>query len=345
VLSLCGAYFYFKLSRLPAELRLTTMASGYPVAYLFFAKMLGYGFAIAVLCYMRRPSKMALGIAAMDAAFYLDRAIIAGKRGELAEFFFIILLAAWFHRRIAVPRALALGLVLIATVGLNSVGDYRSVTKVRDKVRWSDLSEIDVVGNFKSLLETGGPEMHNAIMRIHYADRAQVFDFGVFHWNTIVFNFVPAQLVGNKIKDSLLIPFREMYHRDYDPMTGSTETGMADAFGSFGYLGALKFLLIALVLSRLYRAAQAGHTIAQLFYIFTLAPAMQALTHHTQWVISAWVYMAMLLVPGLALIRARPEHRPALVAPPPRRAPGPDAPQLPAISNGLSSSTTKSITA
>lgn len=310
VLSLCGAYFYFKLSHLPAEVRLNTMASGYPVAYLFFAKMLGYGFAVAMICYMRRPTKLALAVSLFDAAFYLDRAIIAGKRGELAEFLFIILLAAWFHRRVALPRVLAMSLVLVATVGMNSVGDYRTVTKVRDKIQWSDLAEIDVAANFKSLLESGGPEMHNAILRVHYADRAQVFDFGVFHWNTIVFNFVPAQLLGNRFKDSLMIPFQEMYDRDYDPMLGSTETGMADAFGSFWYFGAIKFLIIALVLSALYRAGMAGNTTAQLVYIFTLAPAMQIITHHTQWVLSAWMYMAILLLPGLALARARAPTQP-----------------------------------
>jgi hypothetical protein len=317
VLSLAGAYFYFKLSRLPAELRLTTMATGYPVVFLFFAKMLGYGFAVAMICYMRRPSKFALAIGLMDAAFYLDRAIIAGKRGELAEFAFIILLAAWFHRGIAIPRTLAMGLLLVATIGMVSVGEYRSVTKTRDEVRWSDLGNIDVVANFEALLQTGGPEMRNAILRVHYTDRAQTFDFGVFHWNTIVFNFVPAQLVGERVKQSLRIAdFDAVIDRDYDPSVGSTETGMADAFGSLWYFGAVKFLLIALVLSALYRAAMAGHTVAQLFYIFTLAPAMQAITHHTQWVLSAWLYMAILLLPGLALARvAAPAPRDPIPAP------------------------------
>ena len=146
--------------------------------------------------------------------------------------------------------------------------------------------------------------MRNAVLRINAVDRLMSFDFGVFHWNTLVFNFVPAQLVGSDVKESLFITMPAQYSRDYDPPTGSTETGMADAFASFWYFGFLKFVLIAYMLGRLYRTAMMGYLPAQVIYILSIAPALLAITHHTQWVISTWVHILLCLLPGLAMTRA-----------------------------------------
>jgi hypothetical protein len=73
---------------------------------------------------------------------------------------------------------------------------------------WEAIANIDFVANFKEALEHGGLEMRNAVMRIHFVDRSQMFDYGVSHWNTLVFNFVPAQITGQKFKEALLIPIQ-----------------------------------------------------------------------------------------------------------------------------------------
>ena len=125
------------------------------------------------------------------------------------------------------------------------------------------------------------------------------FDFGAFHWNTIVYNFVPAQIVGRGIKDALTIEVQEPFDRNYSPASGSTATGLTDAFASFWYFGALKFFLIAYLLARIYRSAMAGWALPQIIYILTITPAMHAVTHHTQWVLSTWLNMAIILVPVL----------------------------------------------
>ena len=80
----------------------------------------------------------------------------------------------------------------------------------------------------------------------------------------MVFNFVPAQLFGSEFKSSLEIPLNErQFSVDYesDWVLGSTNTGMADAFASFWYFGALKFFVIAYLLGRIYRAAAAGNPV------------------------------------------------------------------------------------
>jgi hypothetical protein len=304
LLSLSGAFFYFKLSRLPKEALSASQWSGLPVAYLFFGRLLTYGFITALLCFTRRPRASSLVMVLFGAVMILDRIVVGGRRGEITEILLAILIAAWFQRGIAVPRAIMLAGALAGGIGLNSVGDYRSISMGEDS-NWSDISKIDIVGNFISSLQHGGVEMHNAILRVNFADRSMIFDFGTFHWNVLVFNFVPAQLVGREFKDALIVSIPGTDDRDYDPPTGSTETGMADAFASFWYFGAIKFFLIAFVLGRVYRAAMAGSIAAQLIYIFSIVPAMLSVTHHTQWIWSAWVQMGMCFLPGLALARER----------------------------------------
>ena len=306
ILSLIGAFFFFKISRLPEEMTSMAQWTGLPVAYLFIAKLFTYGFVIAVLSFVRRRSMFALAIILYGVSCYLGTFIATGRRGETAEFFLLIAIALWFQRKIAVPRAVAVVAILAAAIAIPSTGAYRSIAKASDGwPGWSEVEKIDVWDNFEELLREGGFEMRNAVHRIDFVDQTQIFDYGAWHWNILVFNFVPAQIVGAEFKASLMIPLGEQFSLDYESqiIPGTTSTGMADAFGSFWYFGALKFFIVAYVLGRIYRAAAAGNTVYQIVYSASMVPAMEAITHETQWIFSKWVYMALLVLPFLALAK------------------------------------------
>src|SRR5690606_23366438 len=66
ILSVAGAYFYMKVSRLPPEMTVGVQMSGAPVFYLFFARLLSYGLAISAICFASRPSLPAAAIFAAD---------------------------------------------------------------------------------------------------------------------------------------------------------------------------------------------------------------------------------------------------------------------------------------
>ncbi|WP_051231017.1 hypothetical protein [Kaistia adipata] len=303
-LSLIGGFFWMKISALPYEIKYSVY-TGLPVVYVFFARLVPYGFAIALLCCARRVSLPAIAILAFDLFFYADRILVHGRRAEAADFVLLIGLAVWFQRRRAAPRLLSLVFILGAAFALTSIGDYRSVTTARDPSPWSALLKIDVAANFDVLIAEGGNEVRNAVVRMEAVQRSEAFDFGLSHWNMTVFNYVPAQLLGAAFKEGLTVPLDGQTPRDYAPHPGTTETGLSDAFASFSYLGALKFFLLAYLMRGLYDAAMAGSTLCQILYALSLAPAMHAVTHHTQWPVSAWIHMAMFLVPALALARIR----------------------------------------
>jgi hypothetical protein len=83
-----------------------TQWTGLPVAYLFFARMLPYGFAIAVPLFARNGSRVACLVALYGCLFYLDSIVIGGRRQDTGEFGMIILLAWWFQRDRCIARPL-----------------------------------------------------------------------------------------------------------------------------------------------------------------------------------------------------------------------------------------------
>lgn len=315
VLSAIGCYFYIKISRLPGEVLIGAQMSGAPVMYLFFARLLIYGLTIATLCFVRRPSLAAGSIMLVGLVLCLDRILVTGKRAEALELVLIGGLALWFHRRLLPPRTVIVAAVIAGAFAMSSMSDYREITRRNAGFDWQSISQIDVAENFGQLLRSGGPELRNAVRRIDHIDRNQVFDYGAFHWNRLVFNYVPAQLVGRDIKDALMLTMPSQ-GREYQPLTGTTETGMTDAFQSFWYFGALKFMLLAYVLRRLWASAMAGSTTGQIVYILSIVPAMHAVSHMTDWVISVWVHMLIFLLPALWLARLRIRNRAARAAAP-----------------------------
>ncbi|MBX4421097.1 hypothetical protein K4H00_24115, partial [Mycobacterium tuberculosis] len=85
---------------------------------------------------------------------------------------------------------------------------------------WGDISRIDITSNFDNLLKNGGPEMRNAILRVYNTDMSLEFDYGLFHWNRLVFNYVPAQIFGDKFKTALMATLPSL-GREYNPLTGT----------------------------------------------------------------------------------------------------------------------------
>ena len=302
-LSLVGAYFFLKFGRLPDEERLRGILTGTAVAYLFFAKLLTYGLALALICYARRSSMFALSIILFDSLFYLDRIVIAGRRGEMAEFCLLIALAFWFQKRWNVPRIAVVAGLALSIVGLLGAGEYREATYYSQTKDWGAVANIDLAKNWHNLMEQGGAEMTNALVSIEQVDETMQLDFGIEHWNSIIFAYVPAQLVGRELKRALYIDLESIYGKFYFPSIGSTSTGMADSFASFWYFGCLKFFLLAYLLGRLYKSALAGNTASMAIYMLSVVPAMLAITHFTNEIVIAWIHMLIFLGPALYYAR------------------------------------------
>lgn len=306
-LSLFSSFFFFLISRLPDHMTDESQWTGLPVAYIFFARSLKYGLAIAFYLFFKYKDKKALGIVLFDLIFYLDRILISGRRGDTVELAMVFLLTLFFTRQYIIPRAVMFCGLVFGTLLVHSIGDYREQVKGEGNSPLEALQNISFKENFDQIMEEGHAEVTNAIYTIASTDATGNYDYGIFHWNTLVFNYVPAQLVGRSFKDALLIKYDDGFgpYFYYDVKVGSTFTGIADAFRSFGYFGFLKFFLIAYIIRGMFLSAKAGNIV----FIFVLAvitkDAMHAITHHTQWFFSPLVHISIFLMSGLYLIRKK----------------------------------------
>src|SRR5262249_35844314 len=152
--------------------------------------------------YLRDRSTPSLVICLFAALFYLDRIVFAGRRGVMVEFGMIVILALWFQRRVAIPRAVMLAGFIVGALLLYPIADYRGLvmgdnpfrTALRDKgkvLTWEEVSSIPFVNNLYAVLTRGGPELTNSVYMIEATDQTGYYDWGLFHWNTIIFNYVP----------------------------------------------------------------------------------------------------------------------------------------------------------
>lgn len=307
VLSLIGAYFFHKVGQLPDDERLRGAYTGAAVAYLFFAKLLTYGFALALICFARRASVAAFIVIAGDSLLYFDRIVIAGRRSEAAEFLLLIALAFWFHRRWTVPRIAMVAGIFAGIVAMLGAEQYRQATfYTTSGPDWAAVRNIDLAENWKQLIRNGGPELRNAAQVIDHVEKTKEFDYGLSYWNLLIFTFVPAQVIGPDAKYALYLQTPDLYERGYEPSSGSTATGLADAFLSFWYFGCLKFFAVAAILGAMYAAAIRGSTPMQVLYMLSVVPGMLTVSHFTGEPVIAWVHMTAFLGPVLLYARVRP---------------------------------------
>jgi hypothetical protein len=314
VLSATGAVFYFLVGQLAAEATMETGGqwTGVITIYFFFSSFLSYGFAISLILFLRTPSRVSLSLVIFGLFFYLNRILIQGRRAELVELSLMLLFALWFNRRLLPNRVVMVSVLLLGTLVINSIGDYRSVMLDADRAAWSgadinDVLSIDFVGNLRSLIsgEAGNEDLRNAVYNIEATDRIMAFDFGLSHWNSVIRAHVPTQIVGTYPLYILQFPLENHAFEvfDYLPYTGSTPTGLSDAFASFWYFGPIKFFLIGFILSRWYQAAVRGHFIAQLVLMLTISDSLHAITHSTHSFFNSFVPLGVFLLPFLWFAR------------------------------------------
>jgi hypothetical protein len=315
ILATIGTLFFIAIQQLPEVYRTGAgRVSGPRVALLFFATLLSYGFAVALLTYAHTKSKRSLWITLLSGGVFLWFEVISvGKRGNTATFLVMVALAFWFAQRKVVPRTVVLTVLIAGFIFNQSVSDYRQIARDADGPTVEEVLSIPWMANVgDQLVEEEGTEVEAAAYQMAAVNESGGFDLGLFHWNRMVFTYVPAQLLGNSFKQSLyLTPTVKAQSRNqstylqfnYDKQPGLTTTGMTDAYISFWYLGAIKFFVIAFLIAKMFKGANRGNVTAQLLCMLLMVPAIHAISHNTNWFFEPWVHMGVFLL--LPLIYAR----------------------------------------
>ncbi len=310
--SAVGAYFFYQVSQLQAEVSLEhgTQWTGIITIYAFFAQLLTVGFIIALTLLLKRPSWTTALIVLFGLVLYFDRIVFHGRRGSMVELFLAVVLSLWFQFRWAPPRWSVLAGVAGATLMVNAIVVYRQTMLERDHTTWtgaglSEVLAIDYWGIFSQSFTDGGTDMRNALYLIEGVDQSISFDYGLWLWDALVRRFVPGQIIGHDTKEAMQFNFTADHFQRfaYTPRTGTTMTGIADSFSAFWYFGAVKFLVIGFIISRFYKAAEEGNLGAQLFVVLTGYSAMQIFTFSTHSFVLGAVDFLLFVVPVMYFAR------------------------------------------
>ena len=318
-LCLMGFFFQWKLMSLPEEVLEMTRWSGESVKYLFLANIFKIGFITLWLVYLQQARVLSakyLIFIIPCLLLFLEAAVLRGRRAGMMEVVAYLVVSLWFVRRIAVPRWAVVSGLVFGLILVNGIGVYREIMRDKDiplSERLSQAADADYFKVSKEWANDSGAEFRNYIFyRYVHADEG-FYDYGLFHWNRFVFNYVPAQIVGADFKKKIKYKSNtsqvdEIAEEQYGHVfrTGSTVTGYKDAFGSFGWFGFIKFGLIGYLMGALYRHAMSGAFLGQLLYVYALTKAMQCVSHGSNDIlIRVWVYFFVFGYPVLYWAKTR----------------------------------------
>ena len=317
-LSVFGFYFYWKLWNLPEEMLAEGIWSGATTKYLFLANVFKLGFLILWLRYLicgRWWDVKSLAFLIPSLIFILTAALLRGRRAEMMNLVSYIAVSLWFCKRMIIPRGLIIGGLMGGLILVNGIGTYRSIMMNTDlslNQRVEMAWDADYLVYLKQGTHQSGNEFKNYIYRRQAYAEENIYDYGGYQWNRMVFLYVPAQVFGAAFKESLQIPLQDIRTvvddiYGFEWHTGTVSTGYADAFGSFWWFGVINFMLIGWIMGTLYRYALSGSFLAILFYVYNLTSAMQAITHETDQILtSTWIYFFAMAFPALFWARLRP---------------------------------------
>lgn len=316
-----GSYFFFKVSGMAEEANRLYggLWSGAIAIYSFFAALLVYGFVLAVARMIQERRVVPLLTAMFCLLFFLHRILISGRREDTIILVITALLFLYFRYGWLIPRYAQIAIVVVGTLFVTSIGDYRRATLDTDRVvsrtrledSLGEISKIDATGNFK-LDNTAVPsmEMFNAALIIEGAERTGSFDGGLSLWNAFVHHYVPAYFLGREFKDGLKFDLADVRNSfGFRWHVGTTSTGFADAFRSFWYFGALIFFAIGRVLKYWFVRAQAGDYFGMVMIMVLLPKSLLAITHHTHGFFLTFVTLFFFVIIPLRLMSGRKKNR------------------------------------
>lgn len=186
----------------------------------------------------------------------------------------------------------------VGCIGSLSISEVR--TKMGDETS-GGIGNINYIDNMKKAFSGGsysylaGMDLGNAALGIDHCYKENEFNFGLFVWNGFVFNYVPKRLVGQDVKDGLIVPFKADKYIQYLTNGITCTTGYYDAFSSFGWLGFIVFYTLARLFAWL-KSRGKYSTFYMMIYFFMLSNVAVAITHGLQLVLAKMEFLILLFI-------------------------------------------------
>lgn len=315
VLMAQGLLFNFLLSRTTINMANNGNWTGIATIYLFFAQTINIAFAIFCLQALKRPTLPNILLTVVSALPLIGE-LIGGRRQPTLTFIIILGLSLWLIKRVRPPRWLVIFALLLMFIIIPTLAELRgSLWSLLVSENWNEL-QISVQKALQSQGSGNILELRNASIAMDASDQLNLFGYGSGWWDSLVFQYVPAQILGTDFKNSLQFKLitPELLQRlyGYNYPTGTTFTGIGDAFKEFGYFGALVFAIIGYCFKHIWiSAAHDESTFSRFLYMGLVSPAMLAVTHGVGWFLSGALFQVIYC--GLVAYYCRARYTPSTV--------------------------------
>jgi hypothetical protein len=299
---------YLMLERITIQVDHAGRWTGPATILHFFASTIAIPLVICVVVFLRTGNVYAMWVVIISITPYLSQIVLFGRRTPTAELVLCLFIPAILANRLRVPAWVSIAAFVFGFFAFHSIGDYRKQIVDQNRksrfdfvnVDFSKVSEIDFLGNLQGATKKNH-EVQNAIFLIAGTHQSLKLDFGTRHFDELVFKFVPGQLIGSDLKQSLTFnlalpseTFESMHHKK---KVGTTLTGPATAFKSFWILGCFVFFGISFVLRQLYELSKSGEILAQAVYCTLLLGGLHAIAHNTMYFTNRATFLVVFLTP------------------------------------------------
>lgn len=290
VLSAIAAYGRVQLAALPAELTSMGQWTGLPVRYLFFVSVGSLCVPLGVVLFFKYRKMVVLIPLLMELGSIVNMVVMKGRRTPALFAGLMVLTGLWFSKRVKAPTWMIITGGVIFFMFVANVGTYRYMLS-KGNVDWKEVAgEVfnlkKTVSRFSEEESTGGDsseddlgnyvDVLNGLVCTKAAFSSFRYNYGCALWNSLVHSWVPGQLVGKNLKESLKVELgrrekiaEEVYK--YKWHIGSCLPGYGEIFAAFGFFGVFFAYFMGKIARMIWEQAMTGNLIAQTCH-FALAP-------------------------------------------------------------------------
>jgi hypothetical protein len=233
--------------------------SGALVRYKFFAKLVYLGLTFTLFATLMRTTFARLVLCGVFLVYPFCVIVFLGDRSDTAAILFAGAMPLFFIRRWAPPRVAVLTVIVLAGAACFLWPQYRELTSTGrfDELRQVKAGEL-VYDRFTG---TNYSEFDVMVVIGAAINKELNMGLGTGIYNSLVGNFVPAQIIGQQAKKSLLLTPPLIGQTSYELYGwaipyGSTATGPASVFAEFWFFGCLLYFGVGRLYRRLWEAAR-----------------------------------------------------------------------------------------
>lgn len=280
--------------------------TGILTIYFQFFQTINIAFPILLYMALKKPNWINILLAIFAALPLLYLIVFSGRREITAFFVLAIAFTVYFRHRIVPPRIAIIGAIFFATLFIPATGDYRAISKTKGPAE--AFRSLDLQKSFVNYYNKGEfLELEVAANVIYTCAFDGDYGYGSSYWDWMVWRYVPAQILGEDFKMSLMISDEGIKFRNgFVPTPGLTFTGIGDSFMQFSYLGCLFFFFLGGLFRSLWTmASTSSNPLIQVFYLICVVQAMLSVTHGTMNFIPGIFFSFICLLAATAFSREK----------------------------------------